>query len=124
MKRDLDFLRELLLEIENYCEVGKLLKKKHSRDDADNKATIKTTGHLKLLIDEEFIEVIDATDQNNVIFFIRRLTSKGHDYLDSVRDPKIWRDTKVSLKKVGGAVPLAIVQALAVSVAKQALGLS
>ena len=31
----------------------------------------------------------------------RRLTWAGHDYLDAVRDPKIWHKTKEATDKVG-----------------------
>jgi hypothetical protein len=32
----------------------------------------------------------------------RKLTWAGHDFLDSVRDPKIWRATKDRVKEAGG----------------------
>ena len=31
----------------------------------------------------------------------RRLTWAGHDYLDAVRDPKVWQKTKDATEKVG-----------------------
>jgi hypothetical protein len=32
----------------------------------------------------------------------RCLTPRGHDFLDSVRDPAIWHETKEGVKKAGG----------------------
>ena len=31
----------------------------------------------------------------------RRLTSSGHDFLDSIRDPEIWKKTKDGAKAAG-----------------------
>ena len=52
-----------------------------------------------------------------------RITMLGHDYLASIRDPKIWNNTKKHLKKVGGSTTLAVVQAVAVAQVKTVLGL-
>ena len=30
-------------------------------------------------------------------------SAHGHDFIDSVRDPKIWSETKAILEKTGGA---------------------
>ena len=54
-------------------------------------------------------------------YSVERMTSSGHDYLDSVRDPKIWQDIKNGLAKAGGSASLAIVQATAVAVLKLSL---
>ncbi|RMU13536.1 DUF2513 domain-containing protein, partial [Pseudomonas savastanoi] len=32
----------------------------------------------------------------------RRLTYKGHEFLDTVRDEEIWRRTKAGAEKAGG----------------------
>jgi hypothetical protein len=34
--------------------------------------------------------------------YIKQITRSGHDFIDSVRDPKIWSDTKHAAEKVGG----------------------
>ena len=49
-------------------------------------------------------------------FFVKRITMAGNDYLDSVRDPKVWRQAKGLLEKVGGSATLAFVKELAVKV--------
>lgn len=124
MKRDLDLIRDLLLDIESNAEFGKSLfnykpnLKSHYSDEDIN-------GHLLLLIDEEYIvAMVERYVGNEVpLFDIERLTSLGHDYLDSVRDPKIWNNTKASIAKVGGATTLAVVQAVAVANIKTILGL-
>ncbi|WP_082113914.1 DUF2513 domain-containing protein [Kiloniella litopenaei] len=35
-------------------------------------------------------------------YCVERITSKGHDFIDSVRDPKIWAKTKKGVLEAGG----------------------
>ena len=56
--------------------------------------------HLKLLCDAGFIE--DEMNESNADLIFRGLTWAGHDFLDSIRDPEIWRKTKDSAKAAGG----------------------
>jgi hypothetical protein len=35
-------------------------------------------------------------------YAIKRLTWEGHDFLDSIRDPKIWEKTKKGVEGAGG----------------------
>ena len=54
---------------------------------------------------------------------VSRLTWEGHEYLDSVRDPKVWAKVTGKLKEVGGTASIDIVKALAIGFAKEKLGL-
>ena len=40
----------------------------------------------------------------------------GHDYLDSVRDPKVWTKTKSVLENVGGSAAIEVVKDVAVKI--------
>jgi hypothetical protein len=53
-----------------------------------------------------------------------RLTSKGHNLLDAIRDESVWNKTKAKLKEVGGGVAMAILITLAQELVKTKLGLS
>jgi hypothetical protein len=57
---------------------------------------------------------------------IRRLTWEGHEFLDAVRDPEIWRKTKAGAATTGGFT-LGLLKDLATAyakhVAKERLGL-
>jgi hypothetical protein len=46
--------------------------------------------------------LLDAERELSGQFVARKLTWAGHDFLDSVRDPKIWRTTKGRVKAAGG----------------------
>ena len=44
---------------------------------------------------------------------ILRMKNRGHDYLDSVRNPEIWKKTKRTVGKVGGGAALEVVKDIA-----------
>jgi hypothetical protein len=57
--------------------------------------------HLHLMKTAGLIEVTgENTIPGHVI--VRGLTWKGHDLLDSIRDPKIWAKTKKGVEGAGG----------------------
>jgi hypothetical protein len=41
------------------------------------------------------------------------MTNSGYDYLDTVRDPKVWNQTKSVLEKIGGSAALEVVKEIA-----------
>jgi DNA-binding transcriptional ArsR family regulator len=61
------------------------------------------SSHIKLLRDAGLIEAVDVqTIDNPYPAFIRiSLTWSGHEFLDTVRDPEVWRRTKEGAGKVG-----------------------
>ena len=56
-------------------------------------------------------------------FHIERLTNDGHDFLDSIRNDRVFTTVKEKMATVGGAASLAIVKALAEGVTKDLLKL-
>ena len=101
MTRDLGLIRELLLKLEP-------LSKPHGwQHILSNDARIQVEGHgadeieyhLQLLLEQEFVERPRSGAMEGIMF--KRLTWDGHDYLDAVRDPKVWRKTKEATDKVG-----------------------
>jgi len=125
MKQDLDLIREILLLLEKHDDGTGHSIEASNFDDFRNLAKANILyGHLKILKERGFLEENSSYGSGGYFqISINRLTAIGHDYLESVRDPKIWRETKEGLAKVGGSTTLALVQALAVSVAHKVLGL-
>jgi hypothetical protein len=56
--------------------------------------------HLRLIHEAGFTE--PRNKQSIQFFSYSGLTWSGHDFLDSVRDARIWRETKEVAKKAGG----------------------
>lgn len=92
MKRDDDFIRSLLLKMEE-------------SEDSDYVAALTLDSspeeereyfHLQLLSDAGYVL---ETGRNGGVF---RLTNQGCDYLNTIRDSEIWNKTKTVAKGVGG----------------------
>ena len=92
MKRDMDLIRELLLQIEEFDQgLGGDVEIKAGESEARVVAE-----HLRLLLEAGLIEGNAVPDDEYAFDHIlpTRLTWSGHDFLDSVRDPEIWKKTK------------------------------
>jgi len=93
MKRDMELIRLLLLQMESDEEPPELKK----YDTA-------TLGYnAALLVDAGLVEGSVTKDNNGmpVGAVLLHLTWAGHDFLDSARDPKIWRLAKEKVLKPG-----------------------
>lgn len=122
MLRDMDMIREILLVLEaqgGYAPQDQFLMPgydiHHDQADAWN-----FDYQLKILLDGGLIfaeyskykdkEVSAARDDDVIVksrnFYVSvepiGLTWKGHEFLDNIRDPAIWRETKDGAKKLGG----------------------
>ena len=108
MKRDDDFLRDLLLKLEaddDWMQIlpGETLS--HSNEES------KERYHLELAADSGFVTAVGQSTF--------RLTAQGHDYLDAIRDEGIWMKTKSLVSEAGGNATLEIVKTLAVGFLKK-----
>jgi hypothetical protein len=103
MKRNMDLVRELLLRIEaQHIPVGSALFLMFDQPP------LKTAGEnvdeiayaVRMIEDAGFVDLTPT--QPAVGVGLRGLTWSGHEFLDSVRDPKIWLETKEAASKAGG----------------------
>ena len=119
MKRDMELIRAILLEVEK-SEYG------YFRDKLKiNGYTEEEIGYHSYLI----IEAGLADGPNCTVMGskspeaeVTSLTWEGHDFLDAVKNENVWNKSKEKLKKVGSA-SLSVVKDVAVSVLKKELGL-
>lgn len=101
MKRDMDLVRDLLLAIEsdpNFDGMRHIIPDDPSDLGITNRSFEEVTYHLVMLIETGLV-VGKPTMQMPII---SKLSWQGHDFLDTVRDPEIWRETKEGVKKAGG----------------------
>ena len=106
MKRDDEYIRNLLLEIENQdipfisvfegCSPSKEERKKNY--------------HIKLLCDAGLM-----TFQGGSAY---RLTNQGHDYVEVIKNDNIWKRTKEGAAQIGGAT-LDMLKNIAIAYLKQ-----
>jgi hypothetical protein len=103
MKRDMDIVRELLLRIEAVnMPAGHPALLTVTSDDlvrpGDDQNSI--AEHVRLLVDAGFVKPTRLSGPE--FFGVSGLTWRGHDFLDAIRDPEIWRQTKDGATKAGG----------------------
>ena len=108
MKRDQELIRSLLFKYEDAAEW--LLDAPGVVQDPDEEEE-REAYHVELMVDAGLLTYVSE--------YTMRLTSKGHDYLDAIRDDGIWKKTKEGAAAVGGAT-LGIMVEIAVAYEKQA----
>jgi Hypothetical protein (DUF2513) len=124
MKRDMDFVRDLLSKIEEADgrrDMVELMPPDASDDDWK-----KYPYHLTLLNQAGLVAGINARDISGENWLQVNLTWAGHEFLDTMRDPDVWQRTKDGAKKVGNfSMPflMELGKAYAKHVAKEKLGL-
>ena len=101
MKRNMDLVRDLLLAIEKHptlADGSQILSVDSSEElGIQDHSLEEIFYHLELLIKKGLID-----GEITLLYLISGLTWDGHDFLDSIRDPVIWQETKEGVKKAGG----------------------
>lgn len=121
MKRNLDLIRQILLTCEEITPQTVYMDDLMETDDEFDKISY----HIQLLEDCGYIDAEKTYAMGELMpdFIIYRLTSSGHDYLDSVRDEKIYASIKQTLGKIALSAPLEVIKALGLEIMKQQIGL-
>jgi len=115
MKREMDSVREILLQIEAYDQPRgwvTLTVPSHTAKEI--------AYHVQILDEAGFIEADNLSDTSGYDWQAKRLTYEGHEFLDTVRDAEAWRFTKETAKKAGVSSLTALFE-IAKSYARQKL---
>ena len=124
MTRDMGLIRELLLKLEGLTVTpgGSAVISGQSGDLAiEGRSPDEIDYHLSLIREAGFIDS-PGTPRTGLGITFRRLSWQGHEFLDDVRDPDIWRKTKERAKTVT-TVGLGFVWEIAKAEIKTKLGL-
>ena len=118
MKRDMDLVRNILLEVEA-APAGESIQVLRNVGQHSHPAVAE---HVELLEESGLIDAeIIKTGQGRA-YLIRRLTMDGHEWLDAARDPGIWNQAKQFLaKKRMEGVGLSVMQELLTALVRQTL---
>ncbi|MCA9231283.1 MAG: DUF2513 domain-containing protein [Planctomycetales bacterium] len=106
MNRDLDLMRQLLLDIENRgsdCSVSVL------RSEPDHKTEDQIRYHLRLLIDANLLKEVDRTSTGIPCV---RLTHEGHELLELSRIESRWREAKFACQDRTGGQSLNVIRGI------------
>ena len=144
MRRDMDLIRHLLLDIDGNEAINGRYVLTDREFGVEGEDLAKVQYHLRLLLDANYLEGRDGLsieqmdinppksaldipnagdeglfDMNNRIL-ITRMTMAGHDYLETVRDNKVWDKTKKALNG-GLGVGLDTIKDVAKEIGKQVI---
>lgn len=104
MKRDMDLIRELLLKLEAF-PLGPaavfIIQPTSPEIAVPEYDPAMIHYNLDLLYQAGFLNN-RANSRPGMGFAYTGLSWKGHEFLDSIRDPAIWRATKDGAAKAGG----------------------
>ena len=108
MKRDDDYIRELLFDYQEN-EAWILVMPGMTMDSGPEE--MRERYHVLMMIDAGLVTYV-----GNETF---RLTNSGQDYIEAIRDEGIWQKTKNAVAETGGSVTLEIIKALALGFLKK-----
>jgi hypothetical protein len=108
MKRDDDYLRELLFRMEEHPQAEWI----HVKVLSPSQEEYKETSHIDLLIDAGFVVPVKPGAQ------VVRLTNKGHDFIAAIRDDTTWSRTKEVASKAGTKT-LGVLAEVAIAIGKE-----
>lgn len=125
MRRDLDLVRSILIYVE----------KAEDEVDAEDLVTDSwpfeiVAYHIRLMAHHGLVDLSDDTRDMNgetLSLTVSGLTWDGQDYLDAIRDPKVWAKVKKTVKEAIGSTTFEVVRQtgalVAMSMVKASLGM-
>lgn len=121
MKRDLDFIRTILLKVE---EVGNPGLTGHQIESLFQGNSIEEISyHLELLRESRLINGERVINSSNIHWIIYGLTWDGHEFLDAARNNSIWEKAKDIFVHSGGSLTLNALLQILFDLVRQQVGL-
>jgi hypothetical protein len=114
MKRDLDLIRSILLDVENWHHpqpifLEGMTYEGKDKQELDIRSTFWTMPGISMRGSSRAGKALPTYETAAIL----RMTMAGHEYLDSVRSPEVWKKTKSALEKVGGGAALDVIKEIA-----------
>ncbi|NHE57940.1 DUF2513 domain-containing protein [Cyclobacterium plantarum] len=115
MKRDLELIKKILLELEKDQSPFDW----KSFEYADK---ISYCYHIKLLWQADLIEAIDMSSKGNPDWAPICLTWQGHEFLEAAKNDKAWDKVKSTTISEGVSMPFSVLKELLLITIKTELG--
>jgi hypothetical protein len=114
MKRDMDLVRQILIDVEEHGPAG------HGWVEIEVPGVEPEviSAHVKLLHDAGYVEATDRSHMQALVWQPKRLTWEGHELLEAIRNETVWSKTKKAVADKGGSIPFEIVKELAITIAR------
>jgi hypothetical protein len=118
MKRDMELAKQILEQMEAFPEPRGVIPL-----NFPDRTTDEVFYHVKLLSQAGLIDARESSDSHQFRWKPLSLTYHGHEFLDAIRNDKVWAKVKEKAKEQGGALPFEVLKALAIQIAKGLFGL-
>ena len=121
MKRNLDLIRYILLTTEDSdtseLRVADYITSQYSFNEV--------SYHITLLIEAGYMIALRADNLSSSYpdYIVQRLTYKGHDFLDTIRNDNVFNKTKTIISSTVGTTALSLIKDVALNYAKDMLGI-
>lgn len=116
MRRDMELVRTILLEVEKAPFDGGWVELKVEGRDRNEVAY-----HVMLLHQAGLIEAMDLSTMGAVNWAPRWLTWAGHEFLEAARDENLWETAKTTVRERAGGVPFEVLKGVLVGLIKTAV---
>lgn len=117
MKRDMDLIRAILIEVE-----------KLPLDPGFHDISVagyteeEITYHVQLADEAGLIEAVNLSSNDGVCWKPKRLTYQGHQFLDAARSDTVWEKAKNTLLSTAGTITLEGLKAALPQIVKKLMG--
>lgn len=101
MKRDMDLIRTILLELEEadptqgWYEIT-----------IPGRSEVEIAYHVRLMDEAGLIDAQDLSSNSGLVWKAKRLTYDGHEFLDAARNDTLWNKAKDKVLSSAGTVTL------------------
>lgn len=119
MKRSIDLIRDLMLEIEE-TPVGE---EYHAEDSMIEVQTDTLIEHLRLLEEAGFIVLLNGQRYRRDGTTCIRITWKGWEFLDAVRDKPTWKKARQKVNDADASVSVKVLVKLIEKISRFQIGI-
>lgn len=119
MKRDMDLVREIMLKVEALPPGPPVLYRIGEVED------LVLLNHLEMLIEAGLVrgKISRSQGSRGDVIGISTLTWEGHEWIDTVRDPRVWDETIAALQESGASPSFELTKAVATRILRMRVGL-
>lgn len=113
MKRDMDLIRKILLEIEANPDPNRWISL-----SVDGYNPKEISYHVKLLAEAGLIEAKNVSNTINFEWKPICLTWEGHEFLEASRDEGLWEKAKSLILRKGGTLSFEVLKQALIEIMK------
>ena len=107
MKRDMDLVRLILLEVEEQPLTGKWLDL-----EIDGFTREEIIYHVMILHEAGLLKAINLSSGNGIDWKPMRLTWDGHEFLEAARDDSRWQKAKSTMMEKASGITFEVLKQL------------